>query len=78
MVSIIAGGVRYRGILGEITAVSDKNGVIKYVAQCRYVLLKIAYPQADEMLVDATPSHARKHYNYALTGGSADSMTSYM
>ncbi|HQV80866.1 MAG TPA: DUF4198 domain-containing protein [Agitococcus sp.] len=69
MVSIIAGGVRYRGILGEITAVSDKNGVIEVTwLNAGMYYLKITYPQADEMLVDGKrPAMPTKRYNYALT-----------
>lgn len=69
LVSIIAGGVRYRGILGEITAVSDKNGVIEVKwPNAGMYYLKIAYPQADEMLADdKRPDMPPKRYSYALT-----------
>lgn len=69
MVSIIAGGVRYRGILGEIAAVSDKNGVIEVTwLNAGMYYLKTTYPQAGEMLADGKrPAMPAKRYNYALT-----------
>lgn len=67
-VSVIAGGVRYRGILNEITAVSDKDGVIsvKWPFAGMY-WLKAAYPQLAEMADGKRPPMPEKRYSYAAT-----------
>lgn len=68
-VSVVAGGVRYRGVLGEITAVSDKNGVvnIKWPFAESY-WLKMSYPRLPEMMPDGKrPPMPEKRFSYALT-----------
>lgn len=67
-VSVIAGGVRYRGVLNEITAMSDKEGVIsvKWPFAGMY-WLKIAYPQLEEMPDGKRPPMPPKRYSYAAT-----------
>lgn len=67
-VSVIAGGVRYRGVLNEITAVSDKEGVIsvKWPFAGMY-WLKVAYPQLEEMPDGKRPPMPEKRYSYAAT-----------
>lgn len=67
-VSVIAGGVRYRGVLNEITAISDKDGVIsvKWPFAGMY-WLKIAYPQLPAMPEGQRAPMPEKRYSYAAT-----------
>ncbi|PTQ89355.1 DUF4198 domain-containing protein [Agitococcus lubricus] len=67
-VSVIAGGVRYRGVLNEITAVSDKDGIIsiKWPFAGMY-WLKAAYPQLPDMVDGKRPPMPEKRYSYAAT-----------
>ena len=67
-ISVIAGGVRYRGVLNEITAISDKDGVIsiKWPFAGMY-WLKVAYPQLPEMVDGKRPAMPEKRYSYAAT-----------
>ena len=67
-VSVIAGGVRYRGVLNEITAVSDKDGIIsvKWPFAGMY-WLKASYPELPEMVDGKRPAMPEKRYSYAAT-----------
>lgn len=67
-VAIIAGGVRYRGVLNEVTAVSDKDGIIsvKWPFAAMY-WLKASYPQLPEMVDGKRPPMPEKRYSYAAT-----------
>ncbi len=68
-VSIIAGGVRYRGILGEIKAQSDANGVVQVTwPYAGMYWLNVNYPKAAEMQADGTRAPMpEKRYTYAAT-----------
>ena len=67
-VSVIAGGVRYRGVLNEITAISDKEGIISITWPFAGMYwLKAAYPQLPEMVDGKRPPMPAKRFSYAAT-----------
>jgi uncharacterized GH25 family protein len=69
VVSIIAGGVRYRGVLGEISVTTDAKGQLNVTwPYAGMYWLKASYPKAPEMQADGTRAPMpEKRYNYAAT-----------
>lgn len=67
-VSIIAGGVRYRGTLGEVTVDSNDKGMIEVIwPYAAMYWLNVNYPKSG-IQADGTRAPApEKRYNYALT-----------
>jgi uncharacterized GH25 family protein len=69
VVTIAAGGVRYRGVLNEMTATTNAQGEFNVTwpfAQMYW--LKLSYPAAPTMKVEGSPAETpEKRYSYAAT-----------
>ena len=66
VVTIAAGGVRYRGVLNEMTATTNAQGEFWPFAQMYW--LKLSYPAAPTMKVEGSPTETpEKRYSYAAT-----------
>ena len=69
VVTIAAGGVRYRGVLNEITATTNAQGEFHVTwpfAQMYW--LKLSYPAAPTMKMEGAPAETpEKRYSYAAT-----------
>lgn len=69
VVTIAAGGVRYRGVLNEITATTNAQGEFNVTWPfAEMYWLKLSYPAAPTMKVEGAPAEMlEKRYSYAAT-----------
>ena len=66
VVTIVAGGVRYRGVLNEITATTNAQGEFNVTWPFAAMYwLKLSYPSASTMKMESAPPE--KRYSYAAT-----------
>jgi uncharacterized GH25 family protein len=69
VVTIVPGGVRYRGVLNEITATTDAQGefTVTWPFAAMY-WLKLSYPAAPTMKMEGAPAETpEKRYSYTVT-----------
>ena len=69
VVTIAAGGVRYRGVLNEITATTNAQGEFNVTWPfAEMYWLKLSYPSAPTMKIEGAPVEMpEKRYSYAAT-----------
>ncbi|MDO9179443.1 MAG: DUF4198 domain-containing protein [Agitococcus sp.] len=69
VVTIAAGGVRYRGVLNEITATTNAQGEFNVTWPfAEMYWLKLSYPSAPTMKIEGAPAEMpEKRYSYAAT-----------
>lgn len=69
VVTIVAGGVRYRGVLNEITATTNAQGEFNVTWPFAAMYwLKLSYPAAPTMKAEGAPADTpEKRYSYAAT-----------